>query len=201
MLRRVQNDETRVWRDFEERQSFLQQIGYLDDDLSFLAGAKILQHVQIEEIFTTELILSGILEDLDNETLFGILCGMTNRLPRTLKTTRRPTRALKRVIHQINQIRSSPEVTGAERITGYEFTWDPDVIVFGILWAQGRSLAELSLMYIHNTDFSGSLVSGFRRARELLNQISQVYKPDPETFERLKALSQSVARDEVSVIG
>ena len=200
LQRRADTGHTRVWSDFLHRKQFLTNIGYLGEDGSFNAGAKVLQHIQIEEIFTTELILSGLIEEMNDELLYGLCCAMTNRLPKGVRLRDRlhgPARALGK---QVNRIRYSDIVQQAEKVTNTEATWTPDLMLFGAAWARGVSLVDLSELYHSDTDMSGQLVGGFRRAKDLVGQIRGVYQDDPATYERLTALIQRVKRDEVEVV-
>jgi superfamily II RNA helicase len=191
---------SRVWADFLHRRQFLTQIGYLGEDGQPGAGANLLKHIQIEEIFTTELALSGLVDTLSPEILFGVLCGMTNSLAPTVRLRDKLYGDARKVAKKINDIRFSDPVTGAERITGIEATWDPDLIAFGVQWAEGRTLSEISLLYWSNTDISGQLVSGFRRAKDLASQLRQVFREDEILADRLSELMRRVSRDEVEVV-
>jgi superfamily II RNA helicase len=200
LQRRADTGHTKVWADFMHRKQFLQNVGYLAQDSSFNAGARILQHVQIEEIFTTELVLSGLIEEIPDELLYGLCCALTNRLPKGVHLRDRlhgPARALAK---QVNKIRYSDIVQQAERVTNTECTWTPDLIPFGAAWAQGTTLSGLGELYRSDTDMSGQLVGGFRRAKDLVGQIRGVYQEDPHTHDRLTELIRRVKRDEVEVV-
>jgi superfamily II RNA helicase len=191
----------KVWRDFERRRQFLVEIGYLQEDDQLLAGGKILQNIQIEEIFTTEVVLSGLLEDLQPHELFGLMCAMTNRLPKGVQLhTQRLPGDLRKVAMAADPIRWSEVVQAAEAITGTEVTWCPPVMAFGARWAMGDKLEDLQSLYTSETDFSGSLVSGFRRAKDMLGQLRVSMAEDEHMVKLLRDLIKKVSRDEVEVI-
>ena len=200
LQRRADTGHTRVWTDFLHRKQFLENIGYLAEDGSFNAGAKILQHIQIEEIFTTELVLSGIIEGIPDELLYGLCCAMTNRLPKGVRLTDRLNGHARAIAKQVNKIRYSDIVQQAERVTQTEATWNPDLIQFGAAWVKGTTLVGLDELYHSDTDMSGQLVGGFRRAKDLVGQIRGVYREDADTYERLTLLINKVKRDEVEVV-
>ena len=200
LKRRAENGHARVWSDFLHRKEFLRSIGYLADDDSFNAGARILQHIQIEEIFSTELILSGLVEEIPDDLLYGLCCAMTNRLPKGVRLRDRLHGPTRKIAKQINKIRYSDIVQQAERVTDSEATWSPDLIPFGAAWANGKSLIELEELYQSDTDMSGQLVGGFRRAKDLIGQIRGVYGEDQATWDRLTGIIQRVKRDEVEVV-
>lgn len=200
LRRRAAQAEGRCWAEFEERANYLQAIGYLDEDMGFQAGALVLRHLQIAEIFVSELVLSGLLEDLDPAELFGVLCAMTNELPRRVTVDVRFTREQRGLIRQIQDIRYSDTVVNAEEITGVTYDWDPDLMPLGMAWAQGTPLQEILELIHSETDVSGDLISGFRRAKDLVSQLRDVYAQIPERRAALDALIRAVSRDEVEVV-
>ncbi|MCB9741290.1 MAG: DEAD/DEAH box helicase [Alphaproteobacteria bacterium] len=200
LQRRSKAREDRAWLDFELRRQFLVRVGYLGEDDALLAGAAVLRNVRIEEILTTELVLSGLLDGLSPELLFGVLCAMTNRFPKNTHVHGRPTSAMRRIAGEVQALRDSEAVRGAEDITSLEVNWEPELILFGTLWAQGKTLPELQLLYSTASDISGQLVSGFRRAKDLAGQLLDVFREDEHTATMLRQLIRTVSRDEVEVL-
>lgn len=196
---RAQMNEDRSWEEFQRKVEFLKSVGYLDTDGTFAAGARVLRHVQIEEIFVTELVLSGLLEDLDPALLFGLLCAVNKEFGRDVRV-RAPKGADLTLARAANKVRFGPVVTGAEGLTSVSVTWCPDMIPFGRLWAEGRSLAELMLLIDSTTDISGDLVGAFRRAKDLVGQLKLVYAEDTHRVAALNELIRKVSRDEVLVV-
>ncbi|MEZ4238982.1 MAG: DEAD/DEAH box helicase [Myxococcota bacterium] len=193
--------KTRTWDEFRAKVGYLQGIGYLDDDLVFNAGARILRHLQISEVFVTELVLSGLLEDLSPPRLFGVLCGLTNELPRHAHLTGRRAHEDRGLARQVARIRQSDVVVGAEELGGGECSWDEDVMHLGRRWAEGVPLLELVASVASDTDLSGDLVTGFRRAKDLVGQLRDVYADIPDRAQMLAQLARAVSRDEVEVVG
>jgi ATP-dependent RNA helicase HelY len=201
LRRRAARAEDRCWLEFEEKVSYLQGIGYLGEDPStFNAGAKALKHVQISEMLVCEMFLQGIFENLEPSQLFGVLCSVTNELPRKVQTnfrSRGDDRALARLI---KQIRHSDPVLDAEEMTGLQYDFDPNLITLGRAWADGDSLQDILMMIHSETDVSGDLITGFRRAKDLAGQLRDVYQDLPDRVEMLKTLIRTVRRDEVEVV-
>ena len=191
--------DTRTWEEFEQKVTFLKNYGYIGEDGSFNAGARVLMHLQIQEIFATELFLQGIFEELAPTTFFGVLTAMCQELPRAAHTS--AGKEFKGLARQIDQIRSSALVTDAEKLSGAPVVWDPQMIAFGRWWAEGRTLSELLLNLSSPTDVSGDLVGAFRRARELAGQIKAVWATfAPEKAAMVTALVRTVSRGEVETL-
>jgi len=199
--RRAARAETRCWDEFKRKVRYLRSVGYLGENNGFHAGAKVLMHLQISEILTTELVLSGVLETLTPEELFGVCCSITNELGRHVRCHARPSRYDKQLAREIAELVNGPVVGDAHELTESQPTFDPDLMLLGRAWAEGKPLQEVLLMVHSDTDVAGDLISGFRRAKDLVGQLKEVYKADPERYEMLHTLARSVARDEVEVVG
>jgi superfamily II RNA helicase len=200
LRRRADKGDDRVWQEFQRKVYYLRDIGYLGDDNRFLAGARILRHLQIAELPVVELVICGALESLDDATLFGVLCALTNELPRGTNRNFWPSKDDRKMAREIEQVVRSSIVTGGAEITGTPWTFEPDLIVLGRAWAEGRSLQEVLMMVSNTTDISGDLITGFRRAKDLAGQLRDVYADLPERRARIQELIRRVSRDEVEVV-
>ncbi|MEE2829125.1 MAG: DEAD/DEAH box helicase [Myxococcota bacterium] len=200
LSRSLDKDQGRVFASFMDKVQILQSIGYLEDNLDFNAGARVLSHRQIEEIFSSELVLSGLLESLEPAELFGVFCSMSNSFGRTVVVRERPRGKLAKVSKQLKQIRFSEVVRTCEQTSGVPVTFTPELLLFGVGWYEGRSLQELCLMIESPTDVSGDLVSGFRRAKDLAGQMRRVFQDDDWMADKLKDVAKTVSRDEVEVV-
>lgn len=198
--RRRRKADDKVWQDFNEKVRLLQEIGYLDEDLSFNAGARVLRHLQIEEIFSTELVLSGILDDKEPALIFGAVCAMSNSFSRAVSIRVRPKGQQGKLSKAMRQIRYGEAVRNTEYAIGNQVTFTPEMISFGVSWFEGKSLQEMLLSIESATDISGDLVSAFRRAKDLCQQLKRVYEEDPYMSEKLKEILKTVSRDEVEVV-
>ncbi len=200
-LSRAQHkDNDRVFSGLLDKVAVLQRVGYLEEDLVFNAGARVLMHLQIEEIFSSELVLSGLLDHLEPELIFGALCALSNTFARTVAVRERPRGEMGRLARAMRQIRFGDVVRTCEHAINVAVTFTPEMIPFGVGWYQGRSLNELMLMIDSPTDVSGDLVSAFRRAKDLGMQLRRVYREDPFMSDKLKEIAKTVSRDEVEVV-
>ncbi len=189
---------TQTWDEFQHKVEFLKSWGYIAEDGTFQAGAQALKHLQIQEIFVTEVVLAGLFEGLSASVLFGVLTATCMELPRGAFT--RLGREHKGLARGIERIRRSEMVLAAEEMTHAEVVYDPQLIGFGQLWAEGRPLNEILLNLTSPTDISGDLVGAFRRAKDLAGQLIDVWADDPGRVSMLRMLIRSVSRDEVEVV-
>jgi superfamily II RNA helicase len=189
-----------LWENFQRKLSFLRSHGYLGANNELQSAARILKKIQFEEIFITELMLAGVIEDLSGEELFGVMCGLVQTLPRAARVSKPDDDKWWDIFDQIRAVFESGIVVDAQRIVSTEYTFTPQLMFLGESWANGAPLAEL-LGHISNpTDLSGDLVGAFRRAKDLVGQIRDVYEDDAERRRELTHVLRAVTRDEVEVI-
>ena len=188
------------WEEFEARVGFLQKFGYLAVDRSFNAGATALKYIQIEDIFVTELFLGGHLDDLSPEILFGVCCALNRDFPRDVYIRYKMFGPEAAIASVATRIRISPIVREAEAMTKQEVTWCPEMIPFGRMWAEGKPFAELMTFIEASTDLTGDLITAFRRAKDLISQLRDIWRGDKERGDALTTLMQKVSRDEVMVV-
>ena len=200
LARSQSKDNDRVFSGLLDKVAVLQRVGYLEEDLVFNAGARVLMHLQIEEIFSSELVLSGLLDHLEPALIFGALCALSNSFARTVAVRERPRGDMGRLARSMRQIRFGDVVRTCEHAISVPVTFTPEMIPFGVGWYQGRTLTELMLMIDSPTDVSGDLVSAFRRAKDLGMQLRRVYREDAFMSDKLKEIAKTVSRDEVEVV-
>lgn len=200
MSRTLGRQDGRVFSSLVEKIGILQRVAYIQEDLSFNAGARVLMHLQIEEIFSTEMVLSGLLDHLEPDLIFGALCALSDTFARSVVVRERPVAEMGKLAREMRQIRFGAVVRACEDSLGVPVTFTPELIPFGVGWYQGRSLQELMMLIESPTDISGDLVSAFRRAKDLSVQLRRVYQEDPFMGEKLRGIARVVSRDEVEVV-
>ena len=200
MTKRAEQAHGRGWDDVQKRFAFLQAYGYLGPDLQLQAGAIVLKSVQIEEIFVTEMLLAGSLETLEPARLFGVLCAVNKEFGRDVRSRLKIKGEDLTLVRELDKIRNDDVVRGSEQMTGNAVCWCPEMIPFGRLWAEGKTLAELLDYLESGADISGDLVGAFRRAKDLAGQLIDVWSVDPARVAEMKQLIRDVSRDEVLVV-
>jgi ATP-dependent RNA helicase HelY len=200
LRKRADKADSRCWNAFVEKEQFLIRHGYVAEDGAFQAGARVLRHLQIAEIFVTELFLEGAFEGLDDPTLFGLLCALVSDFPRKAGRNYGLSREVRDLARRVDAIRQNPVVTDAEHIAQQEVTWSPQWIPVGRAWAMGEPLDQVLDMIDTETDIAGDVVGTFRRAKDLCKQIADVYGEMPARADALRALARRISRDEVEVV-
>lgn len=198
-----------TWDEFQARVDWLLHWGYIrpaeegDEPgpagYALGIGAKVLKELAFCEVMLTEMVLEGVAGELPMPELFGVLCGMVNSLPRGVFTHGKGRH--QGIARRVNRIRYSDPVQTAEQLSRQPVTWDPAMIPFGVWWAEGQPLSWIMEQVQAPTDISGELVGAFRRARDLAQQLRNVYRTqDPTRAEDIQALLRTTRRDEVEVV-
>lgn len=200
LRKRATREGGRCWDEFTQKERFLKRHGYLDDKGGFNAGATVLKHLQIAEIFMTEIVLAGVLEELDDPTLYGVLCGIVGSFPRKAQRNYGLDKPTRRLAHEIGGIRAAAVVAEAEHMTEQEVIWAPEWIPLGRAWVKGEDMVDVLAMVDTETDIAGDVVGTFRRAKDLCKQLAEVHQDMPDRAERLRDLVKRVGRDEVEVV-
>ncbi len=199
LTRRLERERRWLYDQFLEKVSFLEGISYLTGR-ELGAGARILKHVQIEEVLVAELVLAGCFEDLSPEELFGVCCGLVTDLPPKVGVALRVPRAISVVLDSILAVVEGEIVEQAMALAGGEPRFDPRLMALGVRWAEGEPLTDLLTHVRSGSDHAGDLVVAFRRAKDLIGQLRHVFAEDPARVKALRAVLRRVTRDEVEAI-
>ncbi|MFP4598474.1 MAG: helicase-related protein, partial [Persicimonas sp.] len=196
----AEQERPKLWEAFQRKLQFLRTYKYLADDNSLEPPARILRHIKIEEIFLTELVLAGHLEDLSPEELFGTMCGLVVELSRTAKVRKPKDDKWWAIFARFNEIYESEIVVHAEDLVDSHTVFTPEVMPLGERWARGDQLNDILEDIKNPTDMSGDLVGCFRRAKDMVGQLRDVFFSDAPRRKRLTQLIRKVSRDEVEVL-
>ncbi len=195
----VEEERPKLWEDFHRKVEFLRLHGYITPEHELLAPAQVLKQIKMEEIFLTELVMSGILEDLSPEELYGVMCGLVQTLPRSARVAMPPEK-WDGIINKVFDIYHTDVVQGAATLTNTEVVLTPAVMHLAERWAEGDSLTNIMQDIDCPTDLSGDLVGALRRAKDLISQLRAVYSEDNWKKKQLGDLLRKVTRDEVEQV-
>ncbi|MCA8941280.1 MAG: DEAD/DEAH box helicase [Planctomycetes bacterium] len=176
------------------RIAVLREAGYLDDD-GLLPRGRIAQQINGYEIQVTELLLSGVLDELDRHRLAAVFCSIVYEARRGAGRGR-GTAAL--------GAKLARDVEGAinrfiaiELMHGFEETIkppDPNLSAAVIAWSEGCSMADFEA--IAESD-GGDVVRTLRMAIQMMRQLRHALSGDYPLRHRLDEATVSINRDEV----
>lgn len=201
LQRRLVREQAFLWNQFQQKVDFLKQLGYLGQGNDFGAGARVLRTVQIEELFVSEMVLAGVLEDLSAEEMYALSVGLTQELPPRVQVDLELPQALAQRLVAIDNILTGEVVERGLALAGGEPRCDARMMALGYHWAQGAALPALLQRVRSQHDISGDIVGSLRRAKDLVGQLRALYQDqDPDKAKALRQVMHQVTRDEVEVV-
>jgi superfamily II RNA helicase len=186
-----------LWQHFSAKRTFLQRLGYIDADGAFCAGARIVEQIQIEEVFVAELVLKGVFEGLTASEVFALCAGLIAELPRNVRVSAAVPSGIRRCLPTVQKVLEGPEVGEAIRLAGGEPVCDSAVMALAHLWAEGADFSDVIKTLQSTSDVSGDMVGAFRRAKDLTSQLASVLGVEEARGVEIKAVLRIVARGEV----
>ncbi|MDR1960893.1 MAG: helicase, partial [Gracilibacteraceae bacterium] len=173
--------------EFAQKKAELQKLGYLEGDTLAPRG-RLARGIYVQELFVTELLFSGLVDELDNPTLCGLIACVDYEQKRNdsfLKTDLLEAGPIKQIMFPIEQVCGFDAVRFDHRVANVAHAW-----------SSGLPFAEIQKMC--NLD-EGDIISLFRRTIDLLRQMKDAVT-DPRLAERLRACIRSMDRDEAEVV-
>jgi superfamily II RNA helicase len=178
---RTFNDE------FLKKKSHLEHMGYIEEG-RILPRGEIARQIYVQELLVTELIFSGILEQLDDDQLNALISCVDYESKRNdyfNKLEQMDFSAVKEIAAYVQS------VCGAESV---RFDHRPAVITY--FWSKGLVLRDIQQLC---TLDEGDIIAVFRRTIDLLRQMREAV--DDQLFkERLSACMKKLDRDEASIL-
>ncbi len=179
--------ENAFLHEFEMKKNQLRQLGYLREN-ELLPRGMCAGRIYVQELLVTELVFSGLFEELDDDQLNALLSAVDYESRKNDFFQRVDILDWTEVKHLAHYLQS---VCGPEAVR-----YDPRVAVITYQWSRGLSLPEVQKFC--NLD-EGDIISVFRRTIDLLRQMRDAV-PDPALRIRLKTCMDKLDRDEAAVL-
>jgi superfamily II RNA helicase len=168
--------------------------GYIDED-GLLPRGRIAQQINGYEIQTTELLLDGVLDELDMHQLCGAFCALVYEPRRGAEPGL--GRRLLGVPHARRIEEAVRRFLAIERLHGFRDTIKPPdfgLTAAVLAWSKGCSMAEAERLA--GTD-GGDLVRTMRMAIQMMRQLRSALSGDYPLIDRLAEAIVTINRDEV----
>lgn len=174
--------------DFLKMRRLLERLGYIKDR-ELLPRGRFALHLHIQEIFVTELVFSGLLEELPSDVVAGVLAGI-DYIPGRREYVQAPPYD----IDPINELRADLIALGVPQ--DY-IVWSPVPGYLAYAWYNGKDFSHL---LENSTLQEGDVVSVIRREIDLLRQMEKAAAGNPSLLEKLRAIRRALDRDQVAVL-
>lgn len=194
--RQYQQEHNQYWRQFMNHYNLLKAVGFLDEqDLPTEPGRLTAQIRAENEFYIAQIILGGLLENLDPPQLAGVVCALVNDSTRENVFSRMSVSPVVR--HTLSQIQGlSREIHRLQRKHNLDTPMLMNPIASGLVeaWVQGAAWTQLT----HATSIDeGDLVRVIRRTADVLRQLSRIDAvPSPLADTATLALKQ-IYRDPI----
>ena len=174
-------------KEFDEVRRILEKLGYLKDRQFFPRGLFALE-LHVQEIFVTELVFSGLIEEADPAEVAAVLAGIEFTSGRNIGANWLEMTSMQ----EVSQIRWELLGMGVpERFC----LWSDIPGALAYHWYQGTGFNELLEM---SSMQPGDLFSIFRREIDLLRQIERAAGENVTLAEKAKAIRNRMDREEIA---
>lgn len=190
LLKNIEDEKDIYWKRFLNHKSVLERANYLNNDYPTEKGLTCSAIRAENELFISEVFLSGTLDKLNISELAGVICALTTEDLRVETYTSQPiSQNTKRALNQVKDIRKKIAIIQRD----YEITTEMYVNSYFTplieMWIEGKPWEEI----IEQSELSeGDIVRAFKRAVDVLRQLTIV----PNITDNLK----QTARDAITAI-
>lgn len=194
------------WQKFLAHRQILTDVGYLIDDFPTEYG-KIAMALRTEnELYLSEIIISGILDNLNPAELASVVCAITSEEMRRRDDciTKPPSKPVRKALNQIKDIKR--KIMHLERDYKIEnpMNLNAHFCSFIEYWInsdfEGNSSIEAWEEMFADTEFSqGDVVRAFKRTIDVLRQIILVEGANEQLVQNAKKAIRSINREPVNV--
>ena len=197
--RQYEQEKDLYWRKFMSHYLLLKDVGFLDEYDKPTEPGKLTGEIRVEnEFYMAQVILSGVLNDLEAPALAGIVCALVNDSNRENQYSRLSIAPTSK--QAINQIRPLMKQVGKLQTKHHiETQMNLNPVASGLVeaWVQGAKWSQL--LQGSNID-EGDLVRIIRRTADILRQLSRIGGvPGPiadKAYVALKTLYRDPIREE-----
>jgi superfamily II RNA helicase len=194
--RRIGKETTKYWRTFEALANILRTKGYLDADKPTYLGRMAAAIRGTNELFLTEVAISGILETLTPTEFAAVITALVSEEGRG-----GPDAMRTRVSPGVDMALEKVQVL-ARKLLRAQRDFDVDISVefsptfSGLteMWADGVPWERMRLSTTYD---EGDIVRAMRRSVDLCRQFMRAPKMPDKVVELARAAEQLLARDEV----
>jgi len=174
-------------QEYLHKKSQLEKLGYIKKTTIFPRG-EFARHIYVQELLVTELIFSGLLEQLDDDQLNAIISCIDYESKRNDYFQKFDLVDFKPIKSIISFLQS---ICGPEAVR-----FEAKVAVITYFWSKGHSFHDIQQLC---TLDEGDIIAVFRRTIDLLRQIREA-STDPYLKQRISTCLKKIDRDEASIL-
>ena len=197
LLKQIEIEKDIFWNKFLAHRRLLTDLNYLKDDYPTQTGVMISQIRAENELFIAEIILSGVLENLNPSELSGVVCAITTEdlridampyIPISPKT-RKALNKIKDIKRKLDKAQNTYDINSPMYINSY-FSSLIEYWVNGADWDDIISQMEIS---------EGDIVRAFKRTVDVLRQFCTISNVSDALVFTAREAMEKILREPIDV--
>ena len=185
------------WNKFLNHKAVLTQLGYLDNDFPNEKGILCSTIRAENELYISEILLSGVLDNLTPSQLSAVICAViTEDLRGDVFPSQSISNEARKALNQIKNIRRKIAIVQRDCDIDTEMYINSYYSPLIEMWVEGTTWKELSEM----TEASeGDVVRIFKRTIDVLRQIANAQYINPQLNDTAKEAIKAILREPIDV--
>lgn len=197
LLKNIEDEKDIYWQRFLSHKYVLERTKYVDNDYPSEKGFTCAAIRAENELFISEVILSGVLDGLNPAELAGVVCALTTEDLRTEVFAQQPiSPKTRKALNNIKDIRKRIALIQRD----YEITTEMYINSFYSplieMWVNGTAWEEI-IQQVSSSE--GDIVRAFKRSVDVLRQLSIVPNVKPELSQTAKDAMTAILREPINV--
>lgn len=185
------------WNKFLNYKAVLTQLGYLDNDFPNEKGILCSTIRAENELYISEILLSGVLDNLTPSQLSAVICAViTEDLRGDVFPSQSISNEARKALNQIKNIRRKIAIVQRDCDIDTEMYINSYYSPLIEMWVEGTTWKELSEM---TESSEGDVVRIFKRTIDVLRQIANAQYINPQLNDTAKEAIKAILREPIDV--
>ena len=185
------------WNKFLNHKAVLSQLGYLDNDFPNEKGILCSTIRAENELYISEILLSGVLDNLTPSQLSAVICAViTEDLRGDVFPSQSISNEARKALNQIKNIRRKIAIVQRDYDIDTEMYINSYYSPLIEMWVEGTTWEELSEM---TESSEGDVVRIFKRTIDVLRQIANAQYINPQLNDTAKEAIKAILREPIDV--
>ena len=185
------------WNKFLNHKAVLTQLGYLDNDFPNEKGILCSTIRAENELYISEILLSGVLDNLTPSQLSAVICAViTEDLRGDVFPSQSISNEARKALNQIKNIRRKIAIVQRDCDIDTEMYINSYYSPLIEMWVEGTTWEELSEM---TESSEGDVVRIFKRTIDVLRQIANAQYINPQLNDTAKEAIKAILREPIDV--
>ncbi|MGN0015234.1 MAG: DEAD/DEAH box helicase [Candidatus Gastranaerophilaceae bacterium] len=197
LSKNIANEKDIYWNKFISHKNVLSRMGYLDNDFPNEKGILCSTIRSENELYISEILLSGVLDNLTPAQLSAVVCSLiTEDLRGDVFPSQPISSEVRKTLNQIKNIRRKIAIVQRDYDIDTEMFLNSYYSPLIEMWVNGLSWEELTAM---TESSEGDVVRVFKRTIDILRQIANAQYINPQLNDTAKEAIKAILREPIDV--